>query len=226
MGSHWFPFLATLLAAGFLAGCASDGAPFDPSPEGDSDIPALMASHDVPGLAIAIIREAAIDTVLTFGVIDTSGAPVTPATRFQAASLSKPVAATAALRLAAAGAIDLDGDVDTILVQWHIPDNPFTDAAPVTIRHLLAHRGGTTVAGFPGYGEGEALPDLLAVLNGTPPANTDPVTVTAPARRARPSVRPSALCRPCGRTGPLAAGNAPQRLQRSRSGRGPLRRRP
>lgn len=179
MGSHWFPSLATLLAAGFLAGCASDGAPLDPSPRGDGDIPALMASHDVPGLAITIIREAAIDTVLTFGVIDTSGAPVTSATRFQAASLSKPVAATAALRLAAGGTIDLDGDIDTVLSGWHIPRNPFTGSAPVTVRHLLAHQAGTTVSGFPGYGEGEALPDLLAVLNGTPPANTPPVTVTA-----------------------------------------------
>jgi hypothetical protein len=42
---------------------------------------------------------------------------------------------------------------------------------------LLSHSAGVTVHGFPGYAAGRAVPTLVQVLDGTPPANTAPIRV-------------------------------------------------
>ena len=78
-------------------------------------------------------------------------APVTPQTLFQAASLSKPVAALAALRLVEQGKLALDQDVNERLTSWKVPENEFTKTEKVTLRRLLSHSAGLTVSGFPGY---------------------------------------------------------------------------
>lgn len=91
-------------------------------------------------------------------------------TLFQAASISKPVAALAALRLVADGRLDLDADVNRFLTSWQLPGDP--EAEPVTVRHLLCHGGGLSVHGFPGYRQDQALPSLVDILDGRPPSNT------------------------------------------------------
>jgi len=106
------------------------------------------------------------------------GRPVTTETMFQAASISKPVTAFAALRLAAAGTLDLDCDINEMLVTWKLP--PVRGWAPrVTVRHLLSHSAGLTVHGFPGYRRGEPTPTVVQILDGVAPANTGPVRVEA-----------------------------------------------
>lgn len=95
--------------------------------------------------------------------------PVTPATRFQAASISKPVAAAAALRLVAEGRLALDADVNEYLASWKLPANGAWQPR-VTLRQLLSHSAGLTVHGFPGYERGEALRTLREVLDGQAPA--------------------------------------------------------
>jgi len=45
---------------------------------------------------------------------------------------------------------------------------------------LLSHSAGTTVHGFPGYAVDEKRPTVVEVLNGTPPANTQPIVVDSP----------------------------------------------
>jgi len=95
-------------------------------------------------------------------------------TLFQAASLSQPVAAVVALRLVAAGKLALDEDVAPKLRGWRLPDG-----AKVTLRQLLGHAAGISVAGFPGYPAGAPLPTLPQILDGDPPANTEPVRQTA-----------------------------------------------
>jgi CubicO group peptidase (beta-lactamase class C family) len=50
----------------------------------------------------------------------------TTETLFQAGSISKPVAATAALHLVEAGTLSLDEDVNHKLKSWHVPENEFT----------------------------------------------------------------------------------------------------
>lgn len=96
-----------------------------------------------------------------------------PGTLFQAASISKPVAALTALRLVAAGSLCLDADVNDYLTSWRLPGR--NGDLPVTVRHLLCHAGALTVHGVPGYGRGQPLPSLDQILDGLPPANTPAV---------------------------------------------------
>ena len=135
-----------------------------------------MAELGVPGVSVAVLVDGEIAWARGYGLADVeSGRPVTPNTLFQAASISKPVAALAALRLAESGRVDLDGDVNAHLTSWRVPGNEFTEGAPVTLRGLLTHRAGLTVWGFPGYGPDEGAPDGPGVLDGR--GNTDPVRV-------------------------------------------------
>ena len=94
---------------------------------------------------------------------------------FQAGSVSKPVAAYAALRLVDSGALDLDQDVNEQLVSWQLPEGD-----RVTLRRLLSHTAGLGVPFFPGYEPGTDVPTLVQVLDGAPPAVTDPVCVEHP----------------------------------------------
>ncbi len=105
-----------------------------------------------------------------------TGRPATTATLFQAASIGKPVTAFAALRLVAAGELDLDADVNDRLRTWTLP-MPYGWRPRVTVRHLLCHAGALTVHGFPGYRPGDPLPTVAQILDGVPPANTGPVRV-------------------------------------------------
>jgi len=74
---------------------------------------------------------------------------VTSETLFQAASISKPVSALAALRLVEEGKLSLDKNVNDKLRTWKVPDNQFTAQQKVTVRRILSHRAGITVRGFP-----------------------------------------------------------------------------
>lgn len=137
-----------------------------------------MAYYNVPGVSIVVINDYEVEWARGYGVIDTdSQRPVTEETLFQAASISKPIAATAVLRLVQDGRIDLDTDVNEYLTSWTIPVSALTANQPVTLRRLLSHTAGTTVSGFAGYAVGEALPTALQILNGDSPANSAPVIV-------------------------------------------------
>lgn len=139
-------------------------------------ITARMEHYKVPGISIAVINDGKIEWARGYGVkrIGTTDS-VTAATRFQAASISKPVAATAALRLVEEGRLKLDADVNDQLKSWHVPENEFTAKQPVTLREILSHTAGLTVHGFPGYAAGEKVPSAVDVLDGK--GNTDPVRV-------------------------------------------------
>jgi CubicO group peptidase (beta-lactamase class C family) len=136
-----------------------------------------IAAMHVPGVSIAVIHNGRIEWARGFGVKSVGGPAVTPDTLFQAASISKPVAAMAALRLVQAGKLDLDTDVNQYLKSWKVPGNQFTEKTKVTLRELLTHTAGLTVHGFAGYAAGVPLPTLLQILNGEKPANSDPIRV-------------------------------------------------
>lgn len=131
-----------------------------------------MAELHVPGVSIAVIHDGAIQWARGFGVTRVGGSPVTPTTLFQAASISKPVTALAALRLVQAAKLDLDSDVNRYLKTWKIPANTFTEEHAVTLRELLTHTAGMTVHGFAGYASDAPVPTLIQILDGTPPANS------------------------------------------------------
>ena len=145
----------------------------------------LMREHQVPGVSIAVIRNGKIDWARGFGIADVeTGRAVTPQTLFQAASISKPVIAAAALSMVQDGLLDLDEDVNLKLKSWKLPTNEYTVEQPVTLRQLLSHTAGTTVSGFPGYARDADLPSTIDILEGR--GNTDPVRVdTLPGSKRR-----------------------------------------
>jgi CubicO group peptidase (beta-lactamase class C family) len=137
-----------------------------------------LAHHNVPGASIAVVEGGRIVWARGFGVREAGGAElVTAETLFQAASVSKMIAATATLRLVEQGRLDLDADVNRYLAGWRVPENAFTVREKVTLRRILSHSAGLTVHGFRGYRPGAALPSLVQVLEGQAPANTAPVRV-------------------------------------------------
>ncbi len=126
-----------------------------------------MEYHKVPGLSIAVIRDGRLAWAKAYGYANTgSKAAVDVNTVFQAGSISKPIAALAALKLVDQGKIDLDEDVNTYLKDWKIPDNKFTESEKVTLRRLLTHTAALTVHGFPGYTYTDTIPSVIAVLDG------------------------------------------------------------
>jgi CubicO group peptidase (beta-lactamase class C family) len=140
-----------------------------------------MRELRVPGVSVAVFRDGRIEWARGWGLADVaSGRPVERHTRFQAASISKPVAAAAVLALVSQGRLTLDGPVNAHLTSWKLPGNGFTAAQPVTLRRLLTHSAGTTVHGFRGYADGEPVPSLVQVLDGAVPANSAAVRVDIP----------------------------------------------
>ncbi len=146
-----------------------------------------MDHYHVPGVSIALADSGRIVWARGFGVKEVGTTDsVTAATLFQAASISKPVAATGMLRLVEEGKLALDAPVNDYLKSWKVPENRFTRRSPVTLRRIVSHSAGLTVHGFPGYAAGEAIPTVPQILDGVPPANTGPVRVdTVPGMMSR-----------------------------------------
>ena len=136
-----------------------------------------MAHHQAPGVSIAVINDGKIEWARGFGVKAWGKPdPVTAETRFQAASISKPVFALVVMRLVEMGKLNLDEDVNTCLRSWKVPPNASWQPA-VTLRQILSHSGGLTVHGFPGYRRTDDLPALVEILDGKGRSNTGPILV-------------------------------------------------
>ncbi|MFP2923973.1 serine hydrolase [Pyxidicoccus sp. 3LG] len=137
-----------------------------------------MELYEVPGLSVAVFEKNALVWAKTYGVKQAGGSePVTVDTLFQAASISKPVTALAAMRYVEQGKWSLDANINDKLVSWKVPDNAHTQEQKVTLRRLLSHSAGLTVHGFPGYAVSEPRPTVQQILNGEKPANTAAVRV-------------------------------------------------
>lgn len=134
-----------------------------------------MAALHVPGVSIAVEHNSVLEWAQGFGVVQLGGKPVTADTLFQAGSISKPLAAMAALHLVQQGKLSLDADINKQLTSWKVPASPAAPGAIVTLRELLTHTAGFTVHGFPGYAAGAPVPTLVQVLDGVKPANTPPI---------------------------------------------------
>lgn len=137
-----------------------------------------MQHYKVPAVSIAVINNYEIEWAKAYGVKEVgSDERVTTETLFQAASISKPVAAMAALKLVQDGKLDLDEDVNSKLKSWQVPENDFTGSKKVNLRGLVSHSAGLTVHGFRGYARGEDIPTTTQILDGEQPANSAPIRV-------------------------------------------------
>lgn len=137
-----------------------------------------LAHYGCPAVAVAVLQDGAPVWSAGYGRRERGGAEAATAdTVFAGASISKPLTAALVMQRVEQGRLDLDTDVNRYLSAWQVPDNEFTRAQPVTLRHLMSHRAGTTVHGFGGQPPGRAKPSVLDTLLGRPPASTPPVTV-------------------------------------------------
>jgi CubicO group peptidase (beta-lactamase class C family) len=142
----------------------------------------VMERFHVPGVSVAVIKDFKIDWAKGYGVADVAtGTRVDADTLFQAASISKPVAAMAAVRTVQDGRFTLDQDINTILKSWKLPDGEFTRGHPVTPRALMSHTSGLGDGfGFPGYHPSAPRPTLVQILNGSQPSNVGRVLMERP----------------------------------------------
>ncbi|MGI9077497.1 MAG: serine hydrolase domain-containing protein [Gemmatimonadaceae bacterium] len=111
--------LQIALAVWLFSGCASV-PPTETRPGavgGDAAVVALLATRfdslrhaqRIPGLAVVILRDTTVILARGFGLADVERQiPVTPETPFDIASVSKPISAVVALRLAQDGVLNLD----------------------------------------------------------------------------------------------------------------------
>jgi serine beta-lactamase-like protein LACTB len=97
----------------------------------------MMSASGTPGLTVAIALDGEVRYARGFGYADVENQLAASAdTVYRLASISKPIAAVAALQLAEAGRLDLDADVRRYVPAF--PPKPW----PITTRQLLAHLGG------------------------------------------------------------------------------------
>ena len=153
------------------------GPPWPTGPVAVDVIEPLLKQFNTPGVSIAVIKDFAVEWAKGYGTADVeTGAPVTAETMFQAASISKTVAAMASMRAVQDGKFALDQDINTILKSWKLPGDGFTKERPVTPRSLMSHTSGTGDGfGFPGYAPSAPLPTTQQILDGQPPSNRQQV---------------------------------------------------
>lgn len=107
----------------------------------EKQIPKLMEEAVVPGISIAIIKDAKLFWTKGFGVKNSvSKEPIDNDTVFEAASMSKPVFAYAVMKLCEKGVMNLD----TPLTEY--AQKPFLEGDArlelITARHVLCHTSG------------------------------------------------------------------------------------
>ncbi|HKO86090.1 MAG TPA: serine hydrolase domain-containing protein, partial [Actinomycetota bacterium] len=142
-----------------------------------------LAASTTPGLAVALVHQGQVVWAAGYGMADPeTGQPVTASTRFQAASLSKPVTAWGVLRLVESGRIGLDEPVLGRLRRWRLPPSPL-DADGITVRRLLSHTAGLSVHGYVGLTSDPPLPSIAASLSGETGDSFPVELLEAPGRR-------------------------------------------
>jgi len=97
-----------------------------------------MKDHHLPGVSVAIVKDGKLVLVKGYGLADIEkDIPYTPNTIQGVASISKPVTATAIMKLWEQGSFQLDDPINNYLPFPVI--NPFFPGTPITFRMLLSH---------------------------------------------------------------------------------------
>ena len=169
----------TVLLAALVTGVRAQPVAIAPDSLG---VPEMLSRLKVPAVSVAVIRDFKIEWARAWGVKDVkTGEAATVDTLFQAASISKPVAAMASLRAVQDGRFTLDQDINTILKSWKLPARPSSSGEIVTPRMLMSHTSGTDDGfGFPGYDPDAPRPSVVQILDGQPPSNRGEVRVGRP----------------------------------------------
>ena len=133
----------------------------------DKSIPVALKEHNVPGMAIAIIKNDQVIIKKGYGFSNVSlSAKVDTKTGFNIGSISKMFTAWGIMKMVEDGKIDLDTPVATYMTKWKLPTSKF-DINKVTIRNLLQHTAGLSVHGYNGYESKNELTSITKSLSGT-----------------------------------------------------------
>ena len=98
-----------------------------------------LKTENVPGLSVAVVKGDRVVWERGFGLADlATSTPATPATSYLWFSMTKIATATAVMRLAEEGKLDLDAPADEYYPGFKVVSQP----APVSVRHLLGHSSG------------------------------------------------------------------------------------
>lgn len=136
----------------------AEGAAVPDLPAFVQRIDSLRRAHDVPGLSVAVVRDGELLLAAGLGYADLERRiPATAETPYDIASVTKPLAAVVALRLAEEGVLDLDRPMAEYS-EWADFCADFAEQPSIlardlrcrptghTLRHLLSH----TATGTPG----------------------------------------------------------------------------
>ena len=157
-----------------------------PAGSGKSDIWTRMNKYKTPGVTIALVQNNQLAWSCGYGFLEKGSNDAShPESRFQAASVSKPVGAIGVVRLAQnSTAISLGDDVRTHIKNWTLGKRScVTLNKKPTLNRILCHRGGiigrgntspsnvcsgftSGGGGFSGYEASATVPTLLKVLKG------------------------------------------------------------
>lgn len=154
------PLSLLILLAALAAACAPQPVTSPPA-AGEAflrDLDALRREREIPGLSVAVVKDQTLILAQGLGIADLEKeTPATAETPYNIASVSKPISAVVALKLAEAGVLNLDRPIAEYS-QWGEFCKDFTAEPslfsrdlrcepPVhTLRHLLSH----TATGVPG----------------------------------------------------------------------------
>lgn len=127
-----------------------------------------MEADNVPGLSVSVVKGDRLVWKQGFGFADLATSSLaTPQTSYLWFSMTKIVTATAVMRLAEGGKLDLDAPADEYFRGFKVVSQP----NPVTVRHLLSHTSGLAnplpirwvkTADSPEHDHGEFVRRLLA----------------------------------------------------------------
>jgi CubicO group peptidase (beta-lactamase class C family) len=107
----------------------------------EKQIPMWLEESRVPGLSIAIIKDAKLAWRRGFGVkVSGSKEPVDNDTMFEAASMSKPVFAYVVMKLVEKGVMNLDTPLTRYTSERFLKGDPRLEL--ITARHALSHTSG------------------------------------------------------------------------------------
>jgi CubicO group peptidase (beta-lactamase class C family) len=154
--------LTGLLVAASLVACDKDPTPVSPPVTPPAEIPItgaavpgmesydlqiadLMRRYDIPGGAVAVLRDGKLIYARGFGYADVEHKTlVQPDALFRLASVSKPITSVAIMKLVEDGKLKLDDRVAPFIA--HLTPAPGATVDPrweqITIRQLLNHTGG------------------------------------------------------------------------------------
>lgn len=150
--------MAVTLAPPSVLGQATDAGPSPDIAAFVQQLDSLRRGADIPGMSVAVLKDGAVVLALGLGYADLEGrVPATADTPYDIASVTKPLSAVVALRVAEEGALDLDRPMASYS-EWGEFCTEFSDQPSIfardlrceptthTLRHLLSH----TATGTPG----------------------------------------------------------------------------